>query len=85
MRGINMDKEKDMAFIDAEEFLFTDNVKNLVRTMANDVDRKNVLVLTKKICEIVDGESKADVFITLYNLLHSFIAKVSFYDNKLNL
>ena len=79
-----MDKEKDMAFIDAEKFLFTDDVKNLVKTMTKDVDRKKILIMTKKICDIVEGESRIDVFVTLYNLLHSFTAKVSFYENKLN-
>ena len=81
--GENVDIETDMAFIDAESFLFTDNVKNLVKHLAKDADKEKVLELTKKICSIVEGESRANAFITLYNLLHSFTAKVGFYDNEL--
>ncbi len=75
----------DMAFIDAEEFLFAEGAKNLIKEIAKDVDKEKVLSMTKKICPILEGNSRIDAFVTLYNLIHSMTAKISFYDNKFKL
>lgn len=71
-------KDKDMAFIDAEELLFTEDAKNLIKILAKEIDEKNVVDLTKKICEILENQKRADVYVTLYNLLHSFVAKLNY-------
>ena len=71
-------KEIDMAFIDAEKLLFTNDAQKLIRNLAKDVDEQKIRTLTKEICKLLEGQTRANAFVTLYNLLHSFTAKMEY-------